>query len=102
VAGALAALNANNLTALHVDDQPKRNYVMQWNLNLQRELAPGLTALVGYVGSHGLHQPVKPEDANIVIPTLTPAGYLWPSPIASGNVVNPNFGDIRGAFFEGS
>ena len=102
VSGALAALNANNLTALHVDDQPKRNYVMQWNLNVQRELAGGLTALVGYVGSHGVHQPVKPEDANVVLPTMTPAGYLWPSPIGSGTVVNPNFGDIRGAFFEGS
>jgi hypothetical protein len=103
VAGALAAvLNPNNLTAVHVDNQPKRNYVMQWNLNVQRELASGLTALVGYVGSHGLHQPVKPEDANIVIPTLTSAGYLWPSPIGTGNVVNSNFGDIRGAFYGGS
>jgi len=102
VAGALGALNANNLTALHVDYQPKRNYVMQWNLNVQRELASGLTALIGYVGSHGLHQPVKPEDANITIPTLTSAGYLWPLPNTNPPVVNPNFGDIRGAFFEGS
>jgi Carboxypeptidase regulatory-like domain/TonB dependent receptor-like, beta-barrel/TonB-dependent Receptor Plug Domain len=102
VSGALGALSANTLTALHVDPQPKRNYVMQWNLNVQHEIAPGLTALVGYVGSRGVHQPVKPEDANIVLPTLTSAGYLWPSPIGSGTVVNPNFGDIRGAFFEGT
>ena len=114
VSGALAALKANNLTALHVDDQPKRNYVMQWNLNVQRELGGGLTALVGYVGSHGVHQPVKPEDANVVLPTMTSAGYLWPQIDAFGNQltgpnagspappVNPNFGDIRGAFFEGS
>ncbi len=104
VAGALAAVQTpNNLTAFHVDNQPKRNYVMQWNLNVQREFAPGLTALVGYVGSHGLHQPVKPEDANIVIPTLTSAGYLWPNPVSpGGNVVNSGYGDIRGAFFEGS
>jgi hypothetical protein len=75
---------------------------MQWNLNVQRELAPNLTALVGYVGSHGLHQPTKPEDMNVVIPTLTSAGYLWPSPVQSGNPINTNFGDIRGVLWNGS
>ena len=102
VAGALPVLTANNLTAVHVDFKPKRNYVMQWNLNVQREVTPSLTALVGYVGSHGLHQPVKPEDLNIVIPRLTSAGYLWPTPVGSGTQINSNFGDIRGAFYSGS
>jgi hypothetical protein len=42
-----------------------------------------------------VHQPFRTDDSDIVIPTKTSAGYLWPSPIGSGNVINPNFGDIR-------
>ena len=54
-----------------VEHNPKRNYVMQWNLNVQREFA-GFTATLGYVGSHGVHQAFRADDANVVIPTLTP------------------------------
>ena len=53
---------------------------MQWNLNVQRELMPDLTAMVAYVGSRGVHQPFRADDINTVLPTLTSAGYLWPSP----------------------
>jgi hypothetical protein len=101
--GALPYLASTTLTNLHIDNQPARNYVMQWNLNVQRELTPSLAAMVGYVGSHGLHQPVKPEDMNITLPiALTPAGYVWPNPVASGPLLNPNFGDLRGVFYSGS
>jgi hypothetical protein len=68
---------------------------MQWNLNIQRALTKNLTATLGYVGSHGVHQPMRVDDANIVQPTLTEAGYVWPSPVGSGTLVNPNFGEIR-------
>src|SRR4029077_16729495 len=30
-------------------------YVMQWNLNIQREIAPSTVLTVGYVGSRGVH-----------------------------------------------
>jgi len=68
---------------------------MQGNFNIQRELAPSLTAVVGYVGSRGVHQAFRVDDANIVMPTLTPQGYLWPSPVGSGTPINPNVGAIR-------
>jgi hypothetical protein len=68
---------------------------MQWNLNIQRQLTNDLTADLGYVGSHGVHQPMRIDDSNIVQPTLTSAGYVWPSPVGSGTLVNPNFGEIR-------
>ena len=68
---------------------------MQWNFNIQRELTDNLTATIGYVGSHGVHQPMRIDDANIVQPTLTEAGYVWPSPVGSGTLVNPNYGEIR-------
>jgi hypothetical protein len=68
-----------------VEHNPKRNYVMQWNLNVQREFA-GFTASVGYVGSHGVHQAFRADDANMVLPTITSAGYLWPKVDVNGNV----------------
>jgi hypothetical protein len=75
---------------------------MQWNLNVQREITPSVTAFIGYVGSHGVHMPLRIDDYDIVLPTLTSAGYLWPNPIGSGTVLNPNFGSIRGMFYSGS
>jgi len=87
----------------YVEHKPKRNYVMQWNLNVQREFA-GLTATVGYVGSHGVHQAFRADDANGVVPTLTSAGYLYPNPIGSGAFINPNsqIGGIRFLDWAGS
>ena len=49
--GAYPLQNPNALQQTLIEHQPHRNYVMQWNLNVQRELAPSLTAVVGYVGS---------------------------------------------------
>jgi hypothetical protein len=77
-AGAFGLQNPSALQEAYVEQKPHRNYVMQWNLNIQRELAPNLTAVVGYVGSRGVNQPFRADDVNVVLPTLTPAGYLWP------------------------
>jgi hypothetical protein len=93
--GGLAQLTPKTLSVTWIDQKPKRNYVMQWNLNIQRQLTNDLTATIGYVGSHGVHQPMRIDDSNIVQPTLTEAGYVWPSPVGSGTLINPNFGEIR-------
>ncbi|HEX4166294.1 MAG TPA: TonB-dependent receptor [Bryobacteraceae bacterium] len=93
--GALAQLHPNTLSVSWIDQNPKRNYVMQWNFNIQRELTKNLTASIGYVGTQGVHQPFRVDDANVVQPTLTLAGYVWPSPVGSGTLVNPNYGEIR-------
>jgi hypothetical protein len=99
-AGAAPLLQGTDLTGSHIEPHPHRTYVMQWNLNVQRELARNLTALVGYVGSRGVHMPFMANDANFVIPTLSSAGYLWPSPVGSGTIINPNFGGgVRGMFY---
>jgi Carboxypeptidase regulatory-like domain/TonB-dependent Receptor Plug Domain/TonB dependent receptor len=81
---------------------PKRNYVMIWNLNVQQELTPSTTLTVGYVGNHGVHMLNRTDDGNDVLPTVTPQGLLWPSPTGSGTVVNPANGQIRGMFWTGS
>jgi len=95
-----------------LEPHPHRNYVMQWSLNIQRELTHDLTATVGYVGTHGVHQPFRVDDADQVMPTLTSAGYLYPQVDSGGNEciantqcaattgnppakLNDNAGDIR-------
>lgn len=98
--GGLAQLKPGaGLSVSWIEQNPKRNYVMQWNLDIQRQLTHDLTATVGYVGSRGVHQPQRVDDANIVMPTATPAGYLWP---LNGNLVNPNYGEIRSMQWEGN
>ncbi len=87
------------LQQTYIEHQPHRNYVMQWNLNVQREIVPNLTALVGYVGSRGVHQPFRADDVNVTLPTLTSAGYVWP--IGGGDTLNPDNGDIRGLMWGG-
>jgi len=95
--GSLPA-DPKKLRATYIDPKPKRDYVTQWNLNVQYQLAPNLTSMVAYVGSRGVHQPYRVDDADMALPTRTSAGYLW-DPNASR--LNSNYGSIRGMFYEG-
>src|SRR5713226_6684393 len=61
----------NKLRSTFIDSNPKRNYVTQWNLNLQYQLTPSLAAMVAYVGSRGVHQPFRVDEADLIIPTPT-------------------------------
>jgi hypothetical protein len=101
--GAFAVLAAspNTYRQGYFDPNPRRNYVMQWNLTIQRDLAKDLNAMVAYVGSRGVHQPFRVEDADIVMPTITPRGYLWPTPVGSGTRLNLNAGRIAAGFWTG-
>jgi carboxypeptidase family protein/TonB-dependent receptor-like protein len=108
-----SALQGNKLRSTYLESNPKRNYVTQWNLNVQYQLTPSLAAMAAYVGSRGVHQPFRVDEADLIIPTLTSAGYLWPQVDISGNLtsgpnagnppntINPNFGSIRGMFYQG-
>jgi hypothetical protein len=98
-------IGSNALTAAFMEPNPKRNYVEQWNINVQRQITPSLTATVGYVGSHGVHMLIRGDDSNMVIPTLTSAGYLWPfnPPDVNGKTkdlrINQKFGGTRFLMF---
>jgi hypothetical protein len=106
-------ISANKLRSTYVESNPKRNYVTQWNLNVQYQLTQNLAAMVAYVGSRGVHQPFRVDEADLVIPTNTTAGYLWPQVDVNGNLttgpnagnppstINPNFGSVRGMFYQG-
>jgi hypothetical protein len=78
--------DSNTNLAYYAEGNPKRNYVMQWNVSVARELSSTLAVTVGYVGSRGIHQPYRVDNIDMVLPTLTPAGYLWPcGPDTKGN-----------------
>jgi Carboxypeptidase regulatory-like domain/TonB dependent receptor/TonB-dependent Receptor Plug Domain len=119
-----ANITANKLRSTYVESHPHRNYVTQWNLNVQYGITQSLTAMLAYVGSRGVHQPFRVDEADLVIPTKTSAGYLWPKVDVLGNVwgpgcmatdpnasdgpqcappntINPAFGSVRGMFYQG-
>lgn len=94
------AASSNSFRQAYFDPNPKRNYVMQWNFTIQQQLAHGLNVLIGYVGSRGVHQPFRVEDADIVMPTLTSRGYLWPS-ASSSQRLNSSTGRLTAGFWRG-
>jgi Carboxypeptidase regulatory-like domain/TonB dependent receptor len=89
----------------YVQQDPKRALVMNWNFNVQRELAPGWTALLGYVGSRSVHLSVAADDINLVQPITTSAGLLFP---IGGTALDPNWAGgtggagIRPVLFDGA
>jgi hypothetical protein len=104
--GGVQLLNSTNskLSLSTIDGDPRRSYVEQWNLSVQRQLTSEMSLTVGYVGSHGVHLLMRGDDANMVgapgtaTPEIqTPYGYLFP---ASGGVkANPNLGVVRYVFW---
>jgi carboxypeptidase family protein len=105
--------------AYYAYPNPKRNYVMQWNLSVARELTSTLALTVGYVGSRGVHQPYRVDNIDMVLPTLPTvdpaAGYMWPcGPDGKGDPcvvgflptgvpsskLNPNFGRINATLWQ--
>ena len=90
----LASQAQNNLGLRIADIQPnpKRDYLMQWNVNIQHELIPDLTAMLAYVGSRGVHQIFRADDINSVFPINgSRPPYLWPAP-GTGTPISPNIG----------
>jgi hypothetical protein len=80
----------------YVDPYPKRALVMNWNFNIQRELAPGTTMLVGYVGSRSVHLSAASDDINLVQPVAVPGAglvfYCDPAAAGSGTCANTKTG----------
>ena len=127
----LTGLTINNTSALGYfpEQHPHRNYAMNWNLTIQRQIGSTMTATIGYVGSHTVHSPFTTDTSNSVGPPQviqTPVGTLWPcgphsttdpvtmvvttNPCQSGflpngqpsTVFNPFVGQIRPTFFSTS
>jgi hypothetical protein len=113
VALATDPANLTNVGVRLLEQNPHRNYAMNWNLNIQRQISSSLTAVIAYVGSRTNHSPFSTDDSNMVLPTLTSAGYLWPcdqtvsgfpsTPCTGiGTRLNPNVGRIRATWWDNS
>jgi hypothetical protein len=100
--GGFPRLTSNTLRYASVESNPRRSYVEQWNLNVQRQLPASIVLLVGYIGETGVHQPYRTNDANVVLPTVTAQGLEWPTPRGSGTVLNPGVGVINALAWEAS
>jgi hypothetical protein len=79
------------LSTSTIETHPHRNYVLQWNLNVQRQITSDLSVTVGYVGSHGVHMLIRGDDGNMTPATQTSSGLLF----TGGPLVNPALGIIR-------
>ncbi len=100
LAGAVLGQGASR--ASFIQQNPGRNYVMNWNVNVQRAIFPNTTVTVAYVGSRGLHNLLVTDDSSIVMPIeLSKEGYLWPFPAGSGTILNPNWGRVSSSFWNG-
>lgn len=99
----LIAGNSKTLRGGYVPQHPPRNYVMNWNLNIQHQLGNGLTGMIAYVGSHGVHNATPSDDLDAAVPTLTSAGLFFPVAAPGQDTrLNTNFGRISGVLWSGS
>jgi Carboxypeptidase regulatory-like domain/TonB dependent receptor-like, beta-barrel/TonB-dependent Receptor Plug Domain len=78
--GAFARVTSEAIHRYYITEfKPKRNYILQWNFSIQRQLTPNTTFTVGYVGARGLHSRLQSDDVNMVMPTINAQGfYQWP------------------------
>jgi outer membrane receptor protein involved in Fe transport len=95
--------NAASLQTAWIEPNPHRNYMMIWNLNIQQQISPTMTASVGYVGNHGVHMYNREDDINTNQPAQTSIGLLFPL-VTTGTDprLNPNVGDIRAGYWGGT
>jgi hypothetical protein len=95
----------------YIQFNPPRNYAMQFNVTVQREVARSLIVMLGYAGSRGIDNAMRVGDANMVVPTLTSQGWLWPcagtitngicSKTSTGPKFFPGYGQIDGQVWNG-
>lgn len=82
-----------------VEQNPRRPYKGQWNLNIQRQLTGSMALTVGYVGSTAVHVIRNIDDVDEVPPSLATwngANLIFPIPAAGTAIqrINPHFGLI--------
>ena len=99
--GLYQSLSAGGPRADFIQQNPKRTYVLQWNVVLERQLTATLLVQVGYAASHGVHLPLVAGDINTVLPAAeTPQGYIWPTPRGSGVKPWPAWGNVTAVLWE--
>lgn len=84
--------------SISVFKTPKQAYVTQYNLTLQRELAPLTVVTVGYQGTRGTKLS-RFVDYNLAPVQVVDGRYFWP---VTARRPNPNFSQIRMMVFDGN
>jgi outer membrane receptor protein involved in Fe transport len=95
----LATPTLANTAVRYIQQNTGRTYSMNWNFNIQREIARNTTVTVGYVGQHTVRNPFD-GGVNEVLGTPTAAGLMWSG--GKGTRLNPLVGSIRGTTFDTS
>ncbi len=112
------SFNPQKVRNRFIDAHPHRAYVMNWNFNIQRELARNWTLLAGYVGSRSVHLSAAADDINLVPPAvISGVGIVFPcdpsipqlpdtcATVTTGTRVDSNWGGgagIRPVKFDGA
>jgi hypothetical protein len=102
--GLISQISApSQLRETYVEQHPQRNYVMQWNFNIQREVVKNVTGMLAYVGSRTIHSALRADDINTNLP-LTPLnapGPIYPGYINQATFLNPSAGQISSMIWRG-
>ena len=99
------SFNPTKVRNRYVQQDPKRALVMNWNLNIERQLGRAWSVMAGYIGSRSEHLSVAADDINLVQPIQTQFGLLWPT---KGTAIDPNWAGgtggagIRPVLFDGA
>jgi hypothetical protein len=93
------SFNPNKIRNRYVDQNPHRADVLNWNLNIQRQLGASWTLIAGYVGSRSVHLSVAADDINLVPPVQTSAGIVIPSDTYQ---IDPNWAGANGGVTPGA
>lgn len=82
--------------------EPPAAYIQQWNLGLQRELFGGITGMVAYVGSHGVHLPTNANHNTAQNFTILPNGEKQFPTTGNNPLRNPALGPVRIIYYNGA
>ncbi len=93
------SFDPNKIRNRYVDQNPHRADVLNWNLNVQRQLGASWTITAGYVGSRSVHLSVAADDINLVPPVQTSAGIVIPSDTYQ---IDPNWAGANGGVTPGA
>jgi Carboxypeptidase regulatory-like domain len=93
------SFNPNKIRNRYIDQNPHRADVLNWNINVQRQLGHDWTLTAGYIGSRSVHLSVAADDVNLVPPVQTAAGILIPS---NTYQLDPNWGGANGGLTPGN
>lgn len=98
--GSFTSIQApSTLRQSYIQPSPSRSYLMEWNLNIEQDFGHDMSMYLGFVGSKGVHQPFRTDEANTVQPIGVLNGRLtFPKP-GTAAVLNPNVGQIAAIFY---